>query len=173
MNRRAAVLVMLGLALVASITVATVGTQPPTTTSSRPAAVPVRVDGHGVRWWAGRARANRAAARWQHQRAGRLEQLLRRRIVEPRQSVYEHSATLAAIAYGVDAATLIRKGRCESARWTRFLNTASGAAGPWQFLASTWATTPYAAFSPYDPLAAALAAAWMHGAGRGKEWSCH
>lgn len=141
----------------------------------------VLVDGKGVRWWAARARVNGAAARWQTKRADHLarhaaalERELHRRVVDPLEDVYEHSAALAATVYGVDAATLIRKGRCESQRWTRFLNSASGAAGPWQFLPSTWATTPFAAWSPYDPFAAALAAAWMHSprVGRGDEWEC-
>jgi hypothetical protein len=125
------------------------------------------VQGKGVEWWARRAVQARKDA---NARGLVLRRLRHARLVkfEP---PYEHAAKLAAIAYGVDAATLIRKGRCESSGWTRFHNT-SGASGPWQFLPSTWASTPYAADSPYDPVAAALAAAWMHRVGRGGEWVC-
>lgn len=125
------------------------------------------VQGKGVVWWSRRAVQARKDA---NARAVVIRRLRHAHLVtfEP---PYEHAATLAAIAYGVDAGALIRKGRCESVYWTKFHNK-SGASGPWQFLPSTWASTPYAAFSSYDPLAAALAAAWMHAHGRGGEWVC-
>ena len=130
-----------------------------------------KVDGHGVKWWAQRARENGAGLRWQKKRVKAMSRRLER-TVSPMQHAYEHAAVLAAIAYGVSADTLIRKGRCESGNWTAFTNTSSGAAGPWQFLWSTWRSTPFGAFDPYDPLAAALGAAWMHANGRGGEWVC-
>lgn len=126
------------------------------------------VQGKGVAWWSRHAVQARKDA---NARRTVIRRLRHARIVEF-EPPYEHAARLAALAYHVDAATLIRKGRCESARWTRFLNSGSGAAGPWQFLGSTWASTPYAAYSPYDPFAAALAAAYMHSVGRGGEWVC-
>jgi hypothetical protein len=145
--------------------------------------VVVLYQGHGAHWWAKRAvRARRQA---NHSRGLLLDR--RRRIVNTLEPVYERAAKLAAIAYDVDAATLIRKGRCESADWTRFTSSISSAEGPWQFLTrgmvrrygdhelvdgGTWATTPFWAYSPYDPYAAALAAAWMHSVGRGGEWVC-
>lgn len=129
-----------------------------------------KVDGKGVKWWANRARANGERMRALQARTAAATERLRHRI-EPLQARYEHAAILAAVVYGVDAETLIRKGRCESSNWTAFYNS-SGASGPWQFLPSTWRTTPLAAFSPYDPEAAALAAAWMHAQGRGGEWVC-
>jgi len=51
-------------------------------------------------------------------------------------------------------------------------NPVSGAAGEFQFLLSTWATTPQgrAGMSPYDPVAARAAARWMIGQGRSREW---
>lgn len=136
--------------------------------AARPAGVEL-VQGKPAAWWARHAVQARKDA---NARAGVIRRLRHARVVEfvpP----YEHAAELAAIAYSVDAGTLIRKGRCESANWTRFHNK-SGASGPWQFLPSTWASTPYAQFSSYDPLAAALAAAWMHSAAvhRGGEWVC-
>lgn len=51
-------------------------------------------------------------------------------------------------------------------------NPTSKAAGEFQFLWSTWATTPQgrAGLSPYDPLAARNAARWMLNQGRAHEW---
>lgn len=50
-------------------------------------------------------------------------------------------------------------------RWSR-------AAGLFQFLPSTWRTTPQgrAGLSPYDPSAALAAAEWMVSQGRVREW---
>lgn len=131
----------------------------------------VTFQGKGVVWWARHAVQARKDANARRVVIHRLRHAKLAKFEPP----YEHAATLAAIAYDVDANTLIRKGRCESAGWTRFTNRSSHAAGPWQFLASTWASTPFARFSPYDPIAAALAAAWMHSAAvhRGGEWVCH
>lgn len=51
-------------------------------------------------------------------------------------------------------------------------NPRSGAAGLFQFLPSTWRTTPQgkAGLSVYDPVAARDAARWMIGQGRIREW---
>lgn len=51
-------------------------------------------------------------------------------------------------------------------------NPRSRAAGPFQFLWSTWAGTPQgrAGLSPYDPIAARDAARWMVDQGRIREW---
>jgi hypothetical protein len=51
-------------------------------------------------------------------------------------------------------------------------NPRSKAAGLYQFLWSTWATTPQgrAGLSPYDPAAATEAAEWMVRQGRIREW---
>ena len=46
-------------------------------------------------------------------------------------------------------------------------------AGLFQFrISGTWGTTPYARRSPWRAKWNALAAAWMHQAGRGNEWTC-
>ena len=80
---------------------------------------------------------------------------------------------LACATYG-NCATLWRRAGCEtggtylaSAR-----NSSSGATGLYQFLLSTWNSTPYRMFKRTNPYANALAAGWMIGAGRGNEWSC-
>jgi hypothetical protein len=79
---------------------------------------------------------------------------------------------LAAIAYGQSEATLLRKANCESHLWPFAKNRHSTASGLFQFLTSTWASTPFAHFSIWNPYANALAAGWMHRTGRGGEWTC-
>jgi len=78
---------------------------------------------------------------------------------------------LACTVYRVSCSTLFRKARCESHLW-RYAHNPSGASGLFQFLPSTWRSTPFGAYSVYDPYASALAAGWMHRAGRGGEWVC-
>lgn len=138
-----------------------------TNAAAAPAAV-ATIDGKGVQWWAHRSRHNGAQARAE----ARTIRKLREKLLARQRPAYEHAARLAAALEDVSAETLIRKGRCETTDWLHLTNATSGARGPWQFLPSTWATTPLAGFSPYDPLAAALAAAWMHAHGRGGEWAC-
>lgn len=52
-------------------------------------------------------------------------------------------------------------------------NPTSTASGLYQFLTSTFASTPYGAagMSIWSPCAQSLAAGWMHEVGRGGEWS--
>lgn len=45
------------------------------------------------------------------------------------------------------------------------------ATGIFQFLPSTFRSTPFGSFYIYSPLAQALAAGWMHAHGRGGEWA--
>jgi hypothetical protein len=81
---------------------------------------------------------------------------------------------LACVAYGASCTTMWRRARCESggSPSPRARNSASGAAGLFQFLPSTWESTPYARFSVWSPYANALAAGWMETHGRGGEWVC-
>jgi hypothetical protein len=53
------------------------------------------------------------------------------------------------------------------------VNPRSGASGLFQFLLSTWMTTPQgrAGYSRFDPVASREATRWMIGQGRGREWS--
>jgi hypothetical protein len=53
------------------------------------------------------------------------------------------------------------------------VNPRSGASGLFQFLLSTWMTTPQgrAGYSRFDPVASREATRWMINAGRGREWS--
>jgi hypothetical protein len=80
---------------------------------------------------------------------------------------------LACATYGY-CSTLWRKADCETGGTysPRSLNSSSSASGLFQFLPSTWRTTPYGRFSVFSPYANALAAGWMHVHGRGSEWEC-
>jgi len=62
---------------------------------------------------------------------------------------------------------------CESSnRVQPCVRGASGENGPYQFLPSTWATTPYSAADACDLETATYAAAWMVFQGRQLEFSC-
>jgi soluble lytic murein transglycosylase-like protein len=64
-----------------------------------------------------------------------------------------------------------RVAMCESGDNPNARN-ADGAAGLFQFMPSTWAGTPWARSSVFDPVANARAAAWLY-ARRGRSaWSC-
>jgi hypothetical protein len=78
---------------------------------------------------------------------------------------------LACATYG-DCSTLWRKARCESGLNAGARNLSSAATGLFQFMPSTFNSTPYGGFSIYSPYANALAAGWMHAHGRGGEWVC-
>jgi soluble lytic murein transglycosylase-like protein len=52
----------------------------------------------------------------------------------------------------------------------RVTNSSSGAAGLYQFMRSTWKTTPYRRYSPYNPRMASLAAMWMWAHGGYSHW---
>jgi hypothetical protein len=62
--------------------------------------------------------------------------------------------------------------RVESHNDPNATNRYSGAMGLYQFLPSTWRTTPQgrAGLSAYDPVAATAAAEWMIQQGRIREW---
>ena len=80
--------------------------------------------------------------------------------------------TAAAQRYGQSPAAMIRVAKCESGLNPRAVNRSSGASGLFQFLPSTWRTTPYASSSIFDATANANAAAWMWSVGRRGEWVC-
>jgi soluble lytic murein transglycosylase-like protein len=61
---------------------------------------------------------------------------------------------------------------CESRYHPTSVNSSSGASGLFQFLPSTWAFTPYAAHSPFDPQYNALAAAWLYQRDGPSQWVC-
>lgn len=61
---------------------------------------------------------------------------------------------------------------CESRYHPNSVNSDSGASGLFQFLPSTWAFTPYAKQSPFDPRANAFAAAWLYHRSGPNQWVC-
>ncbi len=61
---------------------------------------------------------------------------------------------------------------CESRYHPNSVNTSSGASGLFQFLPSTWAFTPYASYSVFDPKYNALGAAWLYARDGPSQWQC-
>ncbi len=61
---------------------------------------------------------------------------------------------------------------CESRYHPNSVNSSSGASGLFQFLPSTWAFTPYASYSPFDPKYNSLAAAWLYNRDGPSQWQC-
>jgi soluble lytic murein transglycosylase-like protein len=78
----------------------------------------------------------------------------------------------AADEYGQSREDMLRVARCESVLDPNAVNASSNASGLFQFLPSTWETTPYADQDIFDPVANAEAAAWMWDNGRRNEWVC-
>jgi uncharacterized protein YraI len=78
----------------------------------------------------------------------------------------------AADTYGQSRSAMLAVAQCESLLDPYATNAWSGAAGLFQFLPGTWATTPWAGDNIYDPVANANAAAWMWSVGRRGEWVC-
>jgi len=95
-----------------------------------------------------------------------------RRVLLSKPSVVE-AINLACATYG-NCETLWRKANCETGGTFNPLadNPTSDASGLFQFMPSTFASTPYARLSIWSPYANALAAGWMHEHGRGGEWVC-
>jgi hypothetical protein len=78
----------------------------------------------------------------------------------------------AAKKYGQSNNAMVRVARCESSLNPCAYNKGGPYYGLYQFLKSTWKTTPYKDKSIYDPEAQALAAGWMWKQGRKNEWAC-
>jgi hypothetical protein len=130
-------------------------------------AVDRTVDGLNVDGWRQEAdRWHKAATRY----LNRSRQLKRALRFDPE---VRTAIRLACVVYG-NCSSLWRKASCETggtfSRWSK--NRHSSAAGLFQFLDTTWTSTPFGGFSVFDPYANALAAGWMHAHGRGGEWSC-
>jgi uncharacterized protein YraI len=78
----------------------------------------------------------------------------------------------AADAYGQSREDMLRVATCESGLDPNQVTPPYDASGLFQFLPSTWASTPYADQDIFDPVANANAAAWMWSVGRRNEWVC-
>lgn len=77
----------------------------------------------------------------------------------------------AADRYGQPREDMLRVARCESGLNPNAVNPA-GSYGLFQFIPSTWASTPYAQYDIFDAWASANAAGWMWSVGRRGEWVC-
>lgn len=77
----------------------------------------------------------------------------------------------AADRYGQSREDMLRVARCESNLNPKAVNP-TGSYGLFQFIRSTWATTPYANYDILDAWASANAAGWMWSVGRRGEWVC-
>ena len=121
----------------------------------------VRVNGHGPEYW-----------HWEFQKAKKRLAVLERRLAKRVRPDY--AIRLAAAAFGVPYKQLLAVARCETGGTMSPVsrNTASGASGLFQFLGSTWARTPFARFSPFDPVANALAAAKIVSREGWRQWTC-
>lgn len=75
----------------------------------------------------------------------------------------------ASLKYDEPYGDMIRVANCESGRNPK---SAGHHQGMYQYLFSTWATTPYASKSVYSARWNSLATAWMWSVGRRGEWAC-
>jgi hypothetical protein len=78
----------------------------------------------------------------------------------------------AAKKYGQSEDVMIRVARCESTLNPCAVNPAGPYYGLFQYLKSTWKSTPYGDRDIFDPEAQALATGWMWKQGRKNEWAC-
>ena len=121
-------------------------------------------NGLGPERWAQRFRRERRRTLALHAALTHTRQLLNHN------PTVTEAIELAAATYG-SGSTLWRRARCESGL-NRYARSSGGALGLFQFLPSTFASTPYAGLSIFSPYANALAAGWMIAHGRGGEWAC-
>jgi uncharacterized protein YraI len=77
----------------------------------------------------------------------------------------------AADRYGQSRSDMLRVAECESNLDPYAVNP-SGSYGLFQFIRSTWRSTPFGRKDIFDPEANANAAAWMWSEGRKSEWVC-
>jgi hypothetical protein len=78
----------------------------------------------------------------------------------------------AANKYGQSKSAMVRVARCESVLDPCAVNRSGPYYGLFQFLKSTWKSTPYGDRDIFDPEAQSLATAWMWKQGRKNEWAC-
>ena len=77
----------------------------------------------------------------------------------------------AADRYGQSRSDMLRVAECES-NLNPYAVNPSGSYGLFQFIRSTWKSTPFGNKDIFDPEANANAAAWMWSEGRKSEWVC-
>lgn len=143
------------------------------TTATAEQSVPQDVrtyQGKSAEWWAKRAVQNRKNSNARGKTIARLKKSMRTT------DSLEECVKLATIAYP-DFTEARAWQIIYHESWTsgkQFAkNRTSTASGLYQFLTSTFASTPYgrAGMSIWSPCASSLAAGWMHANGRGREWA--
>lgn len=147
------------------------GRDAPASTDAAAIGKPQTYQGRTAWQWAMRARANKRDSNLRGRTILRLKRTLAHR-PDIREAV-----ALASIAYpefSQHRAWCIIRHESWMTRHPLFAkNPRSSATGLYQFLTSTYASTPYgkAGFSIYSAYAQSLAAGWMHANGRGREWA--
>lgn len=138
----------------------------------------IKFRGHGPEFW-----YNRAVHRTRQVRAAKAKNRALIRALRDRQRIIVSQPNVrvaievASIVYGQSYGDMLRVAQCESlldpkARNTQPIYNGEHATGLFQFIPSTWASTPFAAFDIYNGWVNALAAGWMWSVGRRGEWAC-
>jgi soluble lytic murein transglycosylase-like protein len=94
---------------------------------------------------------------------GKQENYSRKQVVKYIYAAADH--------YGQSRDEMLRVATCESNLDPYAVNP-SGSYGLFQFIRSTWKSTPYGNEDIFDPEANAMAAGWMWKQGRKSEWVC-
>ena len=87
-------------------------------------------------------------------------------------SAYQAASAATATEFGQSEQAMVRVARCESTLNPCALSRHGPYYGLFQYLASTWRSTPYRDRDIFDPEAQALATGWMWQQGRKNEWAC-
>jgi hypothetical protein len=122
--------------------------------------------GKTVQWWAKRAVQARKDANARGQTLLRLKKTVAH---SPTITECVRLATIAYPAFTERRAWQIINHESNGNPFAK--NPSSTASGLYQFLTSTFASTPYGRMSIWSPCASSLAAGWMHQNGRGREWA--
>jgi muramidase (phage lysozyme) len=128
--------------------------------------------GHTAKWWAHRATMRKTQRNVLQKRlVKRVLQIRKMRRITLSQPDARTAIEIASKVYGVSYSELMCKAYRESKFYAYAKNKSSTASGMFQFLDSTWASTPFGRYSVFNGWINALAAGWMHHVGRGGEWS--
>jgi hypothetical protein len=128
---------------------------------------PTLVEGKDVVWWEKRAKQARRDA---NARAVTIERMRRSLRHDPSITEAIRLATIAYPAFSQARAwQIVEHESMMMPDPARAKNPSSSASGLFQFLSSTWASTPYgrAGMSVWSPYASALAAGYLHQQGQG------